>query len=75
MATSVRLPEELEQRLNALARRTGRTKAYYIREAIEQQIEDLEDYYDAARVSREVREGKTDVVSAAEVWKDLGLDD
>ena len=75
MATSVRLPDDLDKRLSDLARRTGRTKAFYIREAIEQQIEDLEDYYDAVRISRAVREGKSRVVSAEDVWGDLGLDD
>lgn len=75
MATSVRLPDDLDKRLTALAQRTGRTKAFYIREAIEQQIKDLEDYYDAVRISRQVREGKTRVLSAEDVWKDLDLDD
>ncbi len=75
MATSVRLPEDLEQRLNALAKRTGRTKAYYIREAIEQQIEDLEDYYDAVRISKRVKEGKEKTYTLDEVVKNLDLDD
>ncbi|MCK0538881.1 type II toxin-antitoxin system RelB family antitoxin [Alcanivorax quisquiliarum] len=75
MATSVRLPDDLDKRLSDLARRTGRSKAFYIREAIEQQIEDLEDYYDAVRISQAVREGKARVVSAEDVWGDLGLDD
>ena len=45
MALSVRLPEEIEARLDALAQKTGRTKTFYIREAILEHIEDLEDYY------------------------------
>ena len=46
---AVRLPPEIEQRLDALAKKTGRSKSYYVREAILRQIEDIEDYYVARR--------------------------
>jgi RHH-type rel operon transcriptional repressor/antitoxin RelB len=46
---ALRLPPEIEERLDALARKTGRTKSYYAREAIVRQIEDIEDYYLARR--------------------------
>ena len=75
MATSIRLAPETEQRLDFLAMQTGRTKAYYLREIIEQGIEDLEDYYLAADVLERVRKGREQVYSAADVRKDLGLDD
>ena len=75
MATSVRLAQETEQRLDFLASNTGRTKAYYLREIIEQGIEDMEDYYLAANVLERVRKGQEQVHSAADVRKDLGLDD
>jgi RHH-type rel operon transcriptional repressor/antitoxin RelB len=39
----------MEQRLDALARKTGRSKSYYAREAILRQLEDIEDYYLARR--------------------------
>jgi RHH-type transcriptional regulator, rel operon repressor / antitoxin RelB len=42
---ALRLPPEIEARLDALAKRTGRTKSYYAREAILVHIEDLEDAY------------------------------
>ena len=45
---ALRLPPELEARLDALAKRTGRTKSFYAREAIVEHIQDLEDYYLAA---------------------------
>ncbi len=75
MATSIRLTPEIEQRLNHLAASTGRTKAYYLREIIEQGIEDMEDYYLAADVLERVRKGQERIHSAADVRKDLGLDD
>jgi RHH-type transcriptional regulator, rel operon repressor / antitoxin RelB len=46
---ALRLPPEIEERLDALARRTGRTKSFYAREAILRHIEDIEDYYLARR--------------------------
>jgi RHH-type rel operon transcriptional repressor/antitoxin RelB len=75
MATSVRLKPEIEARLDGLAARTGRTKAYYLREIIESGIEELEDYYLAADVLERVRKGQEKVHSAADVRRDLGLDD
>ena len=42
---TVRLPENIEKRLNALAAATRRPKSYYVREAIERALEDMEDAY------------------------------
>jgi RHH-type rel operon transcriptional repressor/antitoxin RelB len=75
MATSIRLPHDIEKRLDFLSTQTGRTKAFYLRELIEQGIQDLEDYYLAADVLERVRKGQEKVYSAAEVRKSLGLDD
>lgn len=75
MATSIRLAPETEQRLNALASHTGRTKAYYLREIIEQGIEQMEDYYLAFDVLERIRKGEEQVHCAADVRRDLGLGD
>jgi RHH-type rel operon transcriptional repressor/antitoxin RelB len=74
MATSIRLAPETEKRLDYLASQTGRTKAFYLREIIENGIQDMEDYYLAADVLARVRQGKEQVHSAADVRRDLGLD-
>ena len=42
---AIRLPDDIEQRLAELARKTGRTKTFYAREAILTHLEDLEDCY------------------------------
>lgn len=42
---AIRLPDEIEKRLEFLAAKTGRTKSFYAREAIMEHIEDLEDYF------------------------------
>ena len=75
MATSIRLSEKAEQRLDFLAAQTGRTKAFYLRQMIENGLYDLEDYYLAADVLERVRQGKERIYSSAEVRTDLGLDD
>jgi RHH-type rel operon transcriptional repressor/antitoxin RelB len=75
MAISIRLAPETEQRLDYLASRTGRTRAFCLREMIERGIEEMEDYYLAADVLARVRKGKEQVHSAAVVRIGLGLDD
>ncbi len=75
MATSIRLDPATEQRLDRLAAQTGRTKAYYLRELIENGLDDLEDYYLADATMERVRKGEEKVYSTEEVRKDLGLDD
>jgi RHH-type rel operon transcriptional repressor/antitoxin RelB len=74
MPTSVRLPKNIERRLDAMAEKTGRTKAFYIREMILNHIDDLEDYYLAADVAEHIRKGKGRTFAAREVRQDLGLD-
>jgi RHH-type rel operon transcriptional repressor/antitoxin RelB len=49
---ALRLPPEIEQRLDGLARKTGRSKSWFAREAILRQIEDIEDTYLAQRRRR-----------------------
>jgi RHH-type rel operon transcriptional repressor/antitoxin RelB len=58
-----------------LAVKTGRTKAFYLREMIESGIAEMEEYYLAADTLKRVRKGQEKVHSAASVRKDLGLDD
>jgi len=75
MPTSIRLPAAVEKRLGALAARTGRSKAFYLREIIETGLEDAEDYYLASKVLDRVRAGREKVFTLAEVEKKLGLED
>lgn len=67
MPLSIRLPEDLEARLTRLARRTGRTKSYYITEAIREHLADLEDIYIAERRLSEIRAGKAETIPLEDV--------
>ncbi|OGO95491.1 MAG: anti-toxin [Coxiella sp. RIFCSPHIGHO2_12_FULL_44_14] len=42
---AVRLPDDVEKRLDRLSKKTGRTKTYYVREAVLEHLEELEDIY------------------------------
>jgi RHH-type rel operon transcriptional repressor/antitoxin RelB len=72
---AIRLPEEIETRLETLAKRTGRSKTFYAREAILQHLEDLEDLYQAERVVKRIRAGKESTSTLDEVEARLGLAD
>jgi RHH-type rel operon transcriptional repressor/antitoxin RelB len=74
MATSVRLSPELSSRLDRLATKTGRSKAFYLREMIEEGISEMEAYYMAMEVRDRVRAGKEKVYTATEIRNSLGLD-
>ncbi|WP_192181298.1 type II toxin-antitoxin system RelB family antitoxin [Mesorhizobium amorphae] len=71
MPTSIRLAPEIEERLDFLATKTGRSKAYYLRELIERGLEDVEDYYLAAEVLERIRSGEEEVVKAEDFWRGL----
>ena len=70
---ALRLPAEIEIRLEKLAKSTGRTKSFYAREAIIEHLADLEDLYLAEKRLAKVRSGKTKTVSLNEVEAELGL--
>ena len=67
----VRLEPDLEKRLDALARKTGRTKSYYAREAIREYVEDREDYELAVAASRNA----VPHISLEELIRKYGLED
>lgn len=73
MATSIRLAEDIEHRLDTLAARTGRTKAYYLRELIEKGLDDPKDYDLAPGIMERVRKGEEAVSTLDKVDRDLGL--
>jgi RHH-type rel operon transcriptional repressor/antitoxin RelB len=69
MMLAVRLSEQTEGRLEALAARTGRSKTFYI----EAHLDDLEDFYLAEDRLRDFREG--DAIPLSTLKAELGLGD
>ncbi len=70
-----RADDALDERLARLAKLTGRTKTFYVREALEQHIEDLEDAYLADQVMERVEAGTEQVFTLDDIERDLGLAD
>jgi len=70
---ALRLPADIEARLEELARRTGRSKSYYAREAILEHLEELEELYLAESELEEIRKGAK-TYRLEEVEEELGLD-
>jgi RHH-type transcriptional regulator, rel operon repressor / antitoxin RelB len=72
---AIRLPQEIEARLDTLAKTTGRSKTYYAREAILEHLDDLEDIYLAEQRLIDIRAGKTETIPLGDVMKQYGLED
>jgi RHH-type rel operon transcriptional repressor/antitoxin RelB len=71
MSLAIRLPKEIETRLDLLAKETGRTKTFYVREAILTHLEDIEDTYFALQRLQSPRK----YLSTKELEKKLDLED
>jgi RHH-type rel operon transcriptional repressor/antitoxin RelB len=67
---SVRLPDDLSRRLNALAKKTKRTKTSFIKEMIEEKLSDYEDSYTALE---RLNDKNARYLTTEELEKKLGL--
>ena len=72
---AIRLPEDVEQRLDELAKKTGRSKTFYARQAILEHLDDMEDLYLAEQQLTEIRAGRLKTIPLEEVMKRYGLED
>lgn len=72
---AVRLEDETYARLKTLSSQTGRTATFYIREAIEMHLDDLEDIYLAEKTLEQVQRGKQRTYKLSEVERSLDLAD
>ncbi|MBA3814019.1 MAG: TraY domain-containing protein [Alphaproteobacteria bacterium] len=64
MTYSIRLPLEIENRLKSLAARTGRTKSFYVKEAIVEHLDEIENIYLSEKRVEDVRAGRTQTIPA-----------
>jgi RHH-type rel operon transcriptional repressor/antitoxin RelB len=68
---AVRLPEDIEKRIDLLARSTGRTKSFYVREAVVEYLDDFEDYY----LAEARKNAPLPAIPLDQIERDLGLAD
>ena len=73
MTYSIRLPHEIETRLEQLSIQTGRSKSFYVKEAILDHLDDIEDIYLAEKRLEDIRSGRTQTVPLLEVMKRYGM--
>jgi RHH-type rel operon transcriptional repressor/antitoxin RelB len=72
---AIRLPEEIEERLDVLAKETGRTKTFYVREAILEHLDDMEDVYLAEKRLADIRAGNSKPTPLKDVMKRYAMED
>lgn len=69
----VRLPVDLVKRYDNLAKATGRSRTYYLTEALEESIGQLEYQYGLLKKVEDYRAGRLETVSIDELENHLGL--
>ena len=72
---AIRLPEDIEERLSVLAKKTGRTKTFYAREAILEYLDSLEDIHMAEKRYEDIRSGKSKPIPLKKVIREYGVED
>jgi RHH-type transcriptional regulator, rel operon repressor / antitoxin RelB len=71
---AIRLPPDIEARLAELARRTGRTKSFYAREAILRHLDELEDLYLAESRFEDLREDRSESIPLNDLIRRYGVE-
>ena len=74
MTYSIRLPHEIEERLKILSAQTGRRKSFYVKEAILDHLDDIEDTYLAEKRLERINSGRTQTIPLQEVMKRYEMD-
>ncbi|MBM3611087.1 MAG: ribbon-helix-helix protein, CopG family [Alphaproteobacteria bacterium] len=73
--TGLRLPEGLDGRLNHLAAETKRSKSFYLREALEEYLEEHEEALLAIASYEDYMKSGRKGISLSEIKKKYNLDD
>ena len=72
---ALRMPEDLNARYDRLAKATGRTKTFYMTEALAAEIDRLEYEYGLMKKVEDFRAGRLETVTLDELEESLGLAD
>ena len=70
---TVRLPHELETELNTLVTETGRTKSFYLTEALKYYLEDMQDRFELEKAIKDFYNGNQKTFSSEELRAEFGL--
>jgi RHH-type rel operon transcriptional repressor/antitoxin RelB len=68
---SVRLDSEIKSRLDALSALTGRSAAYYVREALTEHLDELEYVYQLRQEAEAIRKGEIPTISSTDLAAEL----
>jgi RHH-type rel operon transcriptional repressor/antitoxin RelB len=74
MTYSIRLPKTVETRLEKLSVITGRKKSFYVKEAICEHLDELEDIYIAEKRLEDIRAGRTKAIPLEKIMKRYGME-
>lgn len=74
MAITIKLTYEMEYRLTQLAKATGRSKAFYLKEIVNRSLDEIEDYYLAANSQAMIASQHEQIFDADQVRAELNLD-
>jgi RHH-type rel operon transcriptional repressor/antitoxin RelB len=74
MTYSIRLPHDVEKRLQTLSTLTGRSKSFYVKEAIIEHLDEIEDIYLAEKRLEDIRAGRSQTVPLQKVMKRYDMD-
>lgn len=70
----LRIPVELNDRLDRLAASTGRSKSYYLIRILEDNLSEAEYVYGLEREAEAVRRGELQTRPLDELWDELGIE-
>ena len=74
-AVSIELPEDIDEKLQELVERTGRSKSSWVLEAVVEHLGDIEDAYIAEQRLADIRSGRSKTITLDELERNLGLAD
>ena len=71
MPMVLEVPREIEERISLWSERLNEPQSAFMLRAVEEYIEDLEDYDEAAMVNAEIRAGRMKTYSLEEVEQEM----
>lgn len=70
---TIRLDAKTEDRLKRLSVATHRPKSFYVKQALNEYLEDMEDIYLAEKEMEKIKSGKSSLTSLEDFKDELGI--